>query len=114
VQHYNSNRQRFGMIKLKYHATNLVARTVNLLFPILAARLSGLEGDHPDIIDYIRKNKLVPAPPAALLTKDPAIDTTSGVAAIAMNLTRNKVWSKNDIIELDILLNFFRSGMDFM
>jgi len=61
------------------------------LFLTLAARLSGLEADHPDVIDYIRKNKLVPAPPAALLTKDPAIDTSTGVAAMAMSLTRNKV-----------------------
>jgi hypothetical protein len=71
-----------------------VKRVVNILFPTLAARLSGLEADHPDVIDYIRKNKLVPAPPAALLTKDPAIDTSTGVAAMAMSLTRNKVKCK--------------------
>jgi len=64
---------------------------VNFLFPILAARLGALEADHPHVIDYIRKNKLVPAPPAALLTKDAAVDTSTGQAGMAMNLTRNKV-----------------------
>jgi hypothetical protein len=70
----------------------LLRIVINLAFPISAARLGGLEADHPDVIEYIRKNKLVPAPPTDLLTKDPAEDTSTGQAGMAMNLTRNKVY----------------------
>jgi len=63
-----------------------------MLFSKLAARLGALEGDHPDVIDYIRKNKLIPPPPVALRNKDPAVDTsTSGVSELVVELTRNKV-----------------------
>jgi len=59
----------------------------------IAARLADLDADSPALIEYIKKNRMAPAPTPDELTKIPANDTSQlGQTSALLEIFQNKVF----------------------